>query len=141
MNAPPRSKGLLMSSRWIFPAGAILWMLMTSQPSNSQEQQRQLSDASLAPASRKFAALSDQFMKDSLALSPSAASAAGYHTHLDTKTNQTIDLDAQLDDMSLDAIQSQRAFYATWRERFHTETPVASLNPEDAADWQLIDDQ
>jgi uncharacterized protein (DUF885 family) len=90
---------------------------------------------------QKFAALSDQFMKDSLALSPVSASAAGYHTHLDPKTNQTIDLDAQLDDMSLEAIQSQRAFYATWRERFRTETPVASLNPEDAADWQLIDDQ
>ncbi len=91
--------------------------------------------------SQKFAALSDQFMKDSLALSPVNASAAGYHTHLDPKTNQTIELDAQLDDMSLEGIQAQRTFYATWRERFHTETPVASLNPEDAADWQLIDDQ
>ena len=86
-------------------------------------------------------ALSDQFMKDSLALSPVNASAAGYHTHLDPKSNQTIELDAQLDDMSLEGIQAQRNFYATWRERFHTETPVASLSPEDAADWQLIDDQ
>jgi uncharacterized protein (DUF885 family) len=92
-------------------------------------------------STQKFAALSDQFMKDSLALSPSSASAAGYHTHVDSKTGQTIDLDAQLDDMSLEGIQSQRNFYATWRERFHTETPVGTLNPEDAADWQLIDDQ
>ena len=29
----------------------------------------------------------------------------------------------------------------SWRERFRTETPLASLGIEDAADWQLIDDQ
>jgi uncharacterized protein (DUF885 family) len=130
-----------MSLRWIFPAGAILWMLMTSQPSNSQQQQRQLSDASPAAASRKFAALSDQFMKDSLALSPSSASTAGYHTHLDAKTGKSIALDAVLDDLSLESIARQRAFYASWRERFHKETPAAALDPEDAADWQLVDDQ
>jgi uncharacterized protein (DUF885 family) len=115
-------------------------MLMTSQPSNSQ-QQRQLSDASPAAASRKFATLSDQFMKDSLALSPSSASAAGYHTHLDAKTGKTIALDAVLDDLSLESVAQQRAFYADWRERFHKETPAATLDPEDAADWQLVDDQ
>ena len=92
-------------------------------------------------AAQKFAALSDQFMKDSLALSPVSASAAGYHTHLDPKTGQKIELDALLDDMSLESIAQQRAFYAAWRDRFHNETPVASLDPEDAADWQLIDDQ
>ena len=26
-------------------------------------------------------------------------------------------------------------------ERFHTETPVVSLDPQDAADYRLIDDQ
>jgi uncharacterized protein (DUF885 family) len=93
------------------------------------------------PATQKFAALSDQFMKDSLALSPVSASAAGYHTHLDSKTGQKIELDALLDDLSLESIAQQRAFYAAWRDRFHTETPVSSLDPEDAADWQLIDDQ
>jgi uncharacterized protein (DUF885 family) len=131
-----------MSLRWIFPAGAILWMLMTSQPSNSrQQQQLQLSDVSHAAASQKFAALSDQFMKHSLALSPSSASAAGYHTHLDAKTGKTVALDAELDDLSLESIAQQRAFYANWRERFHKETPVSALDPEDAADWQLVDDQ
>ncbi len=94
-----------------------------------------------SPAAQKFAALSDQFMKDSLALSPVSASAAGYHTHLDSKTGQKIELDALLDDLSLESIAQQRAFYAAWRDRFHTETPVSSLDPEDAADWQLIDDQ
>jgi uncharacterized protein (DUF885 family) len=92
-------------------------------------------------ASKKFAELSDQFMKDSLALSPSNASAAGYHNHLDKKTGKTVELDAMLDDLSLPFMDKQRDFYMQWRERFQRETPVGALNPEDAADWQLIDDQ
>ena len=80
-------------------------------------------------------------MKASLALSPTNASQAGYHKHLDPATGKTVELDAVLDDLSLDAMATQRAFYARWRERFRTETPVASLDPQDAADWQLLDDQ
>jgi uncharacterized protein (DUF885 family) len=129
-----------MLLRWVLPAGAILWVLMISQPSNSQQAGRP-GDASHASASQKFAALSDQFMKDSLALSPTNASAAGYHRHLDAKTGKTIALDAELDDLSLESIAQQRAFYANWRERFHKETPPSALGPEDAADWQLVDDQ
>jgi len=92
-------------------------------------------------ASQKFAELSDEFLKDALALTPVNASAAGYHKHLDPKTGKAIELDAQYDDMSLDGFAGLRAFYARWRERFRTETPLSSLDPEDAADWQLIDDQ
>lgn len=121
-------------------AAAVLLMLMISQRSNSQ-QHDQPTDGSRAAASKKFAALSDQFMKDSLALSPSSASAAGYHTHLDAKTGKSVALDAELDDLSLASIAQQRAFYANWRERFRNETPPSALDPEDAADWQLIDDQ
>jgi uncharacterized protein (DUF885 family) len=101
------------------------------------------SEKSMPPqsASEKFAQLSDQFMKDSLAMSPVSASTAGYHKHTDPKTGKTVELDALLDDMSLTAFAKQRAFYAEWQQRFHTETPVASLAPEDAADWHLIDDQ
>jgi uncharacterized protein (DUF885 family) len=89
----------------------------------------------------KFAALSDRFMKDSLALSPTSASQAGYHVHVDPKTGNRIELDAQLDDLSLKAMDAQREFYSGWRRRFRTETPLAGLDPQDAADWQLIDDQ
>ncbi|MFI5072660.1 MAG: DUF885 domain-containing protein [Terriglobales bacterium] len=92
-------------------------------------------------ASAKFAELSDQFMKDSLALSPTNASTAGYHNHLDKKTGKTIELDAMLDDMSLQFIEGESNFYRHWRTRFHQEVPVATLSPEDAADWHLIDDQ
>jgi uncharacterized protein (DUF885 family) len=97
--------------------------------------------SSSASESQEFAELSDRFMKDSLALSPVSATAAGYHKHVDPKTGKTIELDALLDDMSIHAINKQRDFYAAWRERFRTETPPAGLDPEDAADWHLIDDQ
>jgi uncharacterized protein (DUF885 family) len=92
-------------------------------------------------SSTKFAQLSEQFMHESLELSPVNASQAGYHTYVDHKTGKTIALDALLDDMSADGIAKQRAFYAEWRDRFRTEAPIAGLNTEDAADWQLIDDQ
>ncbi len=97
--------------------------------------------ASQDSSSTKCAALSDQFMKDSLALSPTNASHAGYHVHVDPKTGNRIELDAQLDDLSLKAMDAQREFYFGWRRRFRTETPRGTLDPQDAADWQLIDDQ
>ncbi len=113
-------------------AVAIIAFLLMA-PANHISAQRAASD--------KFAALSDQFVKESLALSPTNASQAGYHEHKDPKTGKTIALDAELDDLSLRALSSQRDFYANWRERFHRETPTAELVPEDAADLQLIDDQ
>jgi uncharacterized protein (DUF885 family) len=94
-----------------------------------------------AAASTKFAQMTGEFMKESLALAPTTASSAGYHKHVDPKTGKTIELDAELDDMSLQSMATQRAFYARWRERFRAETPLASLDPQDAAEWQLIDDQ
>jgi uncharacterized protein (DUF885 family) len=128
-----------MSSRWLTAACVILWALIMSLPSKSQ-QTKQSPDAVRVAAAQKFAALSDQFMKESLALSPSSASAAGYHHH-HPKTGNTIELDALLDDLSLESIAQQRAFYANWRERFREETPLTELDPEDTADWQLLDDQ
>ena len=92
-------------------------------------------------ANAKFAQMCDQFVKDSLALSPVNASRAGYHKHKDPKTGKTIDLDAQLDDVSSQGMAAQEKFYRDWRKRFQTETPVASLNAQDAADYRLIDDQ
>ena len=128
-----------MSLRWLTCACVILWVLIMALPSKSQ-QTNQSPDAVRVAAAQKFAALSDQFMKESLALSPSSASAAGYHHH-DPKTGKTIELDALLDDLSLESIAQQRAFYANWRERFREETPWTELDPEDTADWQLVDDQ
>ena len=98
-------------------------------------------NTSAKQANVKFAEMTDQFVKDSLALSPVSASQAGYHQHKDPKTGQMIDLDAQLDDVSAQAFAAQEKFYREWRTRFQTETPIASLNAEDAADFRLIDDQ
>jgi uncharacterized protein (DUF885 family) len=92
-------------------------------------------------ANAKFAKLSEEFIHETLALSPSSASQAGYHQHVDPKTGKTIALDALLDDVSAAGMAEQRRVYAQWRERFRTETPLASLGVGDAADWQLIDDQ
>ena len=92
-------------------------------------------------ANAKFAKLSENFIHETLALSPSSASQAGYHKHVDPKTGETIALDALLDDVSPAGMATQRRVYAQWRERFHTKTPVASLGAQDAADWRLIDDQ
>jgi uncharacterized protein (DUF885 family) len=92
-------------------------------------------------ANTKFAQMTDQFVKDSLALSPVNASQAGYHKHKDPKTGKTINLDAQLDDVSPQGVAAQEKFYRAWRHRFQTEVPVASLNAQDTADYRLIDDQ
>ena len=89
----------------------------------------------------KFLALCDQFVKESLALSPVGASQAGYHKHVDPKTKKTVELDAELDDVSAKAFAEQLRFYREWRQRFQKDTPIASLNAEDAADYRLIDDQ
>src|SRR5271157_621830 len=83
----------------------------------------------------KFAQMCDEFVKDSLALSPVSASQAGYHQHKDPKTGKTIDLDAQLDDVSPQGMAAQQKFYSDWRARFQSETPMKSLNAQDAADF------
>src|SRR5262249_8505578 len=89
----------------------------------------------------KFAALEDQFVKESLALSPVNASQAGYHTHIDARTGKSIALDAELDDVSERAVAAQIKFYKDWRSRVQKKTAVSSFGAEDSADSRLIDDQ
>jgi hypothetical protein len=91
-------------------------------------------------ASRRFSALVLTFVKDYLALSPVAASDAGYHVHPGVG-GKPRELDAELDDWGPEAISSRRAFCASWAERFGRETPLASLGAEDQADFQLVSDQ
>jgi hypothetical protein len=107
--------------------------LRESQASTSKSGHDAASDA-------KFAAFCETFIHETLALSPSAASQAGYHKHVDPKSGKTIELDSVLDDVSPAGMAVQREVYARWRERFHKETPLQSLGMEDAADWRLIDD-
>src|SRR5271165_4256257 len=58
-----------------------------------------------------FAQLTDQFVKESLALSPVTASGAGFHKYTDPKTGNVIELDAELDDVSAQGVAAQEAFY------------------------------
>jgi len=97
--------------------------------------------SSPAESGGKFAKLSEEFIHETLALSPATASQAGYHQHVDLRTGKTVALDALLDDVSEAGIAEQRRVYAQWRQRFHDETPLDSLGAQDAADWRLIDDQ
>jgi len=90
--------------------------------------------------SANFDQLAAQFMYDSLVLSPVSASQAGYHKYTDTKTGQTIELDALLDDLGPQGSGAQRAFYRQWRERFRN-VDRSSLSKEQEADLQLIADQ
>src|SRR5215469_14204224 len=71
-------------------------------------------DREPAQANAKFSVMEDQFIKESLALSPVNASQAGYHKHVDAKSGKTIMLDAELDDLSPAAIKTQVDFYHRW---------------------------
>src|SRR5438270_6833725 len=130
---------------FLFVVGsAFLSLFLTSAAeaqSSSSSSAPMSSDQKSSSGSPKFLALCDEFVKESLALSPVGASQAGYHTHRDSKSGKTIELDAQLDDVSAAGFEAQLRFYREWRERFQKETPVASLNAEDAADYRLIGDQ
>lgn len=119
----------------------VVTLLLTTTVMAQATRKKATRHAPARPKPVSFAALSEQFIHDSLALSPSSASQAGYHRHLDRRTGKTIELDALLDDLSPAAITAQRRFYQAWRGRFRKETPLASLQVQEAADWRLIDDQ
>ena len=115
--------------------GSLCAILLLSAFSVSKAQ-----GAAQAPDNAAFGKLTDQFVKESLALSPVNASYAGFHKYKDPKTGKEIELDAELDDVSAKQVAVAEAFYRAWRARFQKETPVASLDPQDAADYRLIDD-
>ncbi len=94
-----------------------------------------------AKSNSKFADLTQEFIYNSLALSPSAASQAGYHKHKDSKTGKIVELDAELDDVGPQAISEQARFYRDWQARFRSEFSPDSLGLEDATDYRMIQDQ
>ncbi len=115
---------------------SFLSTLITAQTNKPKNQSK-----ADAPGNANFLAMADQFVKDSLALSPVSASQAGYHKHRDAKTGKIIMLDAELDDVGAKGMAAQLEFYRDWRRKFQKQTPVSSLNAQDAADYRLIDDQ
>jgi uncharacterized protein DUF885 len=90
--------------------------------------------------SERLAKLSEQFLHESLQLSPTSASQAGYHTYPDPTTGKLVRLDGELDEMGTEDIADQLKFYRHWRERFRSQVPYRGLSAQDHADWILIDD-
>src|SRR5438093_9125172 len=83
----------------------LAFAILASSPMSSQTEKMEASNKksgasgkASAPSSAGFARLADQFMKESLALSPVSASQAGYHVHGQGKAARH--LDAELDDLS-----------------------------------------
>jgi len=91
-------------------------------------------------ASQAFARLSERFVKELLALSPTAASQAGYHRHVDA-AGKAVELDARLDDLGPQAYEDVGRFYREWKQRLDAEAPAQALDPQDRADRRLIQDQ
>ena len=120
--------------------GTVPVLLLTLQFLTAQTMKPSDPASSNTASNAAFVRLTDEFVKESLALSPVNASYAGFHEYKDAKTGKTIALDAELDNVSAQQVAKVEAFYRAWRERFQKETPVASLNPQDAADYRLIDD-
>ena len=83
-----------------------------------------------------FDKLTSELVYGSLALSPSSATQAGYHTH------NGIALDELLDDYSAAGIQASRDFYARMRARVSVYEKDAlsarSLDKEQAADVEIM---
>ena len=78
--------------------------------------------------------LTDDFVSGSLALSPVAATSAGYHMHQGRK------LDEELDDYSAAGLAAQHKFFTDLHARL-AAIPQDSLSAEDRADFQIIDNQ
>ena len=88
-----------------------------------------------------FASLAEEFVYSTLALSPVSATATGYHVHKDPKTGAERKLDEMLDDLSPAGIDQQRQFYTGFRRRLSDAVDPAQLEPEDRADFDIIQDQ
>ncbi len=81
-----------------------------------------------------FNQLENEFVHGALALSPVSATAAGYHVH-DGKR-----LDEMLDDFSPFGIGEQRHFFRSLHDRMEV-IKQDTLDPEQKADYRLMDDQ
>lgn len=86
------------------------------------------------PPNETFSKLAEEFIYTSLANSPASATQVGYHRH------GNIDLDSALDDFSSDTVERQRRWYQNLRLRLNA-IDEHSLNPEERADLDIIQDQ
>src|SRR5262245_2632063 len=82
----------------------------------------------------KLVQLSDEFVNQALAFSPSAATAAGLHDF------QGMKLDEMLDDVGPASLDKQLRFYEKCRERLSAIKPDA-LSAEEQADYAILQNQ
>lgn len=87
------------------------------------------------PAHESFTKLAEEFVYTTLANSPVGATQTGYHRH------QGIRLDSRLDDYKPESIAAQRRWYEDLRVRLMQSVEPARLNPQDRADYELLQDQ
>jgi uncharacterized protein (DUF885 family) len=76
--------------------------------------------------------LSEEFVYQSLAMSPVSASAAGYQRHAGVQLNR------ELDDLSAAGLERRRNFYAGFRSRFDELARRPRVDTQDQADLELI---
>lgn len=88
-----------------------------------------------APRPAGFDQLVEEFVYGSLALSPVSATGAGYHVH------EGVRLDERLDDYSPAGIERRRGFYRRFEERLRAEVDLASLSPQQQADYEILRNQ
>lgn len=83
------------------------------------------------PADTDFDAVRREFVFETLALSPAAATSAGYHRHGERN------LDEELDDLSAASFERQRRYWSNWSTRL-ARLDEKALDPEDRADLSLM---
>ncbi len=87
------------------------------------------------PPSENFSAMSEEFLHQYLAFSPVTATQVGYHKH------DGIELDSLLDDYSENSVEQQRRWFQDFRLRLERSVRPETLNAEDRADYDLVQDQ
>jgi uncharacterized protein (DUF885 family) len=86
------------------------------------------------PAAADFSKMTEEFLYTTLSFSPVFASGQGLHEY------KNVSFDTQLDDISFQALQRQRTFYAGFHKRLEA-FDKDSLPPEDRADYDIIETQ
>ncbi|MEO8127053.1 MAG: DUF885 family protein, partial [Bryobacteraceae bacterium] len=94
-----------------------------------------LSGCGTKPQAESFDKLAEEFVYTSLANSPVAATQVGYHSH------KGVALDSRLDDYSAPSVEQQRRWYQDFRIRLVSSVDAEKLNPEDRADYDILQDQ
>jgi uncharacterized protein (DUF885 family) len=87
------------------------------------------------PPPQDFSKLAEEFVYTSLSYSPVAATQVGYHKH------GNVELDSELDDYSAQGLARIRRWYQDFRIRLQRSVKPDSLNAEDRADLDIIQDQ